>query len=104
MARKGDGKGGTHKAGVAEKPAQKERIVRVKKDVDEHLDRLGKSKDWRVKTKNGEKIYTHKKTGEERWGDYLHNEIECNKNGKPYVIDPVTEKVLDKKGHLRKSK
>ncbi|MDR2779451.1 MAG: hypothetical protein LBB16_04205 [Puniceicoccales bacterium] len=33
---------------------------------------------------------------------YLHKEIECNKGDKAWAIDPVTGKVLDKKGHLLK--
>jgi hypothetical protein len=100
-ARKGDGKGSTNKAPKAkpvEKFAQKERIVRTGKDVNDHFDRLKKDPNWRFNKKD--KIYVNKTTKEKRWPDYLHNEIECNKGDKAWVMDPVTGKVLDKKGHL----
>ena len=101
-ARKGDGKDGTNKAPKTEKPvekpAQKERIVRTRRDVNDYFDRLKKDPKWRFNKED--KTYVNKTTGEKRWGDYLHNEIDCNKGDKAWVIDPVMGKVLDKKGHL----
>jgi predicted house-cleaning noncanonical NTP pyrophosphatase (MazG superfamily) len=99
FARKADGKDHAPKI----EPTPKERIRRTGEDVTNHFKKLGKD-GWERSMKDGKKIYINKDTGEKRWADYLHNEIECNKGNKSWVIDPVTEKVLDKKGHLLKEK
>jgi hypothetical protein len=104
VSRKADGKGGTPKTQKSEQSTIKERIQRTPQDVTNHFKELKKN-EWKVDQihpKYG-KIYKNKSTGEKRWGDFLHNEIECNLNGKAWVIDPVTGRVLDKKGHLLKS-
>ncbi|MDR1528270.1 MAG: hypothetical protein LBS22_01635 [Puniceicoccales bacterium] len=100
FARKADGRDHTPKVG----PAPKEWIRRTSEDVKGHFKKLGQSGEWKPEFKDGRRIYINKDTGEKRWGDFLHNEIECNKGDKSWVIDPITEKVLDKKGHLFKEK
>jgi hypothetical protein len=79
--------------------APKERVKRTKEDVIRHFKKLNKEKKWKWKLEKGKKIYTNRETGEKRCGDFLHNEIECNEGDESWVIDPVTEKILDKAGH-----
>jgi hypothetical protein len=81
-----------------------ERIQRTKGDVSAHLKSLRIEDGWNVKIEGSRKTYTNKNTGEKRWGDFLHNEIECNKGNKSWVIDPITEEIRNKAGHLQKSK
>jgi hypothetical protein len=104
VSRKVDGKGGISKAQKSEQSTIKERIQRTPQDVTNHFKFLEESGDWKHKVKDGKKIYTNTKTKEKRWPDLFHNEIECNKGNKSWVIDPVTGRVLDKKGHLLKAK
>jgi hypothetical protein len=96
FVRKADGKDHTPKVNSA----PKERIQRTKEDVINHFNELKKDGSWRFN--NEDKTYVNETSGEKRWADYLHNEIECNEGNKAWVIDPVTGKVLDKKGHLLK--
>jgi hypothetical protein len=104
VSRKADGKGGTSKS---QKPGQsitKERIQRTPQDVTNHFKELKKDPSWVPSKEDGKKVYKNRLTGEKRWPDLFHNEIECNNGNKSWVIDPVTGKVLDKKGHLLKAK
>jgi hypothetical protein len=100
FARKSEGKDHTPKVD----PAPKEWVRRTPEDVKDHFKKLKKSEEWKLKFRGGRQIYINKGTGEKRWGDFLHNEIECNKGNKSWVIDPVTGNVLDKKGHLLREK
>ncbi|MDR1528273.1 MAG: hypothetical protein LBS22_01650 [Puniceicoccales bacterium] len=96
FARKADGKDHAPKVD----PAPKEWIRRTSEDVKGHFKQLKEDRSWRFNKED--KTYVNKTTGEKRWADYLHNEIECNKGNRSWVIDPVTGETLDKKGHLLK--
>jgi hypothetical protein len=98
FARKSEGK--DHAPNVD--PAPKEWIQRTPEDVKNHFEKLKGSADWVRSKEDGKQVYRNIHTGEKRWPDHLHNEIECNKGNKAWIIDPVTGKILDKEGHLLK--
>ncbi|MDR2628825.1 MAG: hypothetical protein LBC30_02445 [Puniceicoccales bacterium] len=76
----------------------KEWIRRTPEDVKSHFEKLKGSADWVRSKEDGKQVYKNIHTGEKRWPDYLHNEIECNKGNKAWVIIPLLAKSLTKKG------
>ena len=101
MANKSDGKGRTSKARQAEKPAKKERITNTREDLTNHIKELRK-KQWKPAKQYGKDVLVNPKTKEIRYPDRFHNEIECNKNGKHTVLDPVTGKKIPGKSGKHK--
>jgi hypothetical protein len=102
-ARKGDGKGGAHKAKPVGKPIERPIANRTEVNVANFFKNMKKDKNWKFHREyKGKPSYINKVTKEIRYGDMTPNysEIECfTKKGKHIVLNPVTgEKILSKCG------
>jgi hypothetical protein len=101
------GKPGTARAAEYSKIKQsphcdpkKERIQRSAEDVFNYVQKM-KKEGWEFLGRNGEKrAYINRKTGEIRYNDNTHNEIECFDSSRRHSVrDPVTDELLDKPRH-----
>ena len=82
--------------------------MRSKIDAINYINVLKKGKEWRFLAKKTNEVsaYINRQTGEIRYADVTHGEIECCikvGSGKfsytHKVIDPIDERVLDKPKH-----
>lgn len=82
---------------------REERVCRTELDLFNYFQRLKKQANWRFYRKSPDgkhTAYINSKTGEIRYNDNLHNEVECfDRHHKHSVLDPVTEQVLNKPPH-----
>jgi hypothetical protein len=103
MASGGGGGGGssTQPPGGDGDP-KKNRIQRTAEDVVNYFKKLKENKNWKFHRKDtsGHRAYRNDKTGEIRYNDNLHHEVECfDKCGNHSVRDPVTDNILNKPQH-----
>jgi hypothetical protein len=79
---------------------KKNRIQRTAEDVINYFKNL-KKEGWEFFKKSGHRTaYKNNKTGEIRYNDDLHHEIECfDKRGRHSVRDPITNDFLNKPQH-----
>jgi hypothetical protein len=98
----GGGGSSTQPPGCAGDP-KKNRIQRTAEDLEVYFKKLKKDKDWKFYRKSYDRkhtAYRNDKTGEIRYNDNLHNEVECfTKQRKHSVRDPLTDNLLDKPAH-----
>jgi hypothetical protein len=77
------------------------RIQRKAKDVINYFKKL-KEEGWEFfkSDRKGHRAYKNNETGEIRYNDNLHHEVECfDRQGRHTVRDPVTDNILNKPQH-----